>query len=147
MFRKNWAISSIKGSTDPLQVGVRYRNQGVRVLGAAWTEFSANYAHIIRAEGFSFISVGVGMRYNLGHSAGAFQFTDLDYTVVDTAQLIIHDGTARYGVAQPAVRAGSGWGSMEWLTSAPWMRRMAISPIKGHLAAHPYAIVTASVFH
>lgn len=93
------------------QVGVRYRDQGVRVLGAAWTEFSANYAHIIRAEGFSFISVGVGIRYNLGHSAGAFQFTDLDYTVVDTAQLIIHEATARYGVAQPAVRAGSGWGA------------------------------------
>ncbi len=93
------------------QVGVRFRDQGVRALGAAWTEFSANYAHIIRAEGFSSISVGAGIRYNLGHSAGALQFTDLDYTVVDTAQLIIHEATARYAVAQPAVRAGAGWGA------------------------------------
>ena len=93
------------------QHGVRYREEGVRTLGAAWTEFSVNYAHIVRAEGFSFISAGASVRYNLGHTAGTLQLTDLDYTVVDTAQLIVHDATARYGYALPAMRAGSGWGA------------------------------------
>ncbi len=93
------------------QHGLRYREEGVRTLGAAWTEFSMNYAHIVRAEGFSFISVGASVRYNLGHTAGTMQLTDLDYTVVDTAQLIVHEATARYGFALPGVRAGSGWGA------------------------------------
>jgi len=93
------------------QHGVRYRDSGVRALGAAWTEFSASYAHILRAEGFGLLSAGAGVRYNMGHAAGALQFTDLDYTVVDTAQLIIHEATAQYGFALPAVRAGAGWGA------------------------------------
>lgn len=93
------------------QHGVRYRDEGVRALGAAWTELSMNYAHIVRAEGFSFISAGASVRYSLGHTAGTLQITDLDYTVVDTAQLIVHGTTARYGYALPAMRAGSGWGA------------------------------------
>lgn len=93
------------------QHGVRYREEGVRTLGAAWTEFSMNYAHIIRAQGFSFISAGASVRYNMGHTAGTLQLTDLDYTVVDTAQLMVHEATARYGYALPGVRAGSGWGA------------------------------------
>jgi hypothetical protein len=93
------------------QQGVRYREEGVRVLGAAWTEFSMNYAHIVRAEGFSFISAGVSLRYNLGHTTGGMQLTNLNYTVVDTAQLIVHEATAQYGYALPGVRAGSGWGA------------------------------------
>lgn len=93
------------------QHGARYRDEGVRALGAAWTEISMNYAHIVRAEGFSFISAGASIRYNLGHTAGTMQITDLDYTVVDTAQLIVHEATARYGFALPALRAGSGWGA------------------------------------
>ncbi len=93
------------------QHGVRYRDEGVRALGAAWTEISMNYAHIVRAQGFSLISAGASVRYNLGHAAGALQFSDLDYTVVDTAQLIIHEATARYGFSLPALRAGTGWGA------------------------------------
>lgn len=93
------------------QHGARYRDEGVRALGAAWTEFSMNYAHILRAEGFGFISAGASVRYNLGHTAGSIQISDLDYTVVDTAQLIVHEATARYGYALPATRAGSGWGA------------------------------------
>lgn len=93
------------------QHNVRYQDEGVRALGAAWTEFSATYAHIVFAEGFSFVSAGASVRYNLGHAAGALQFTDLDYTVVDTAQLIIHQATTRYGFAPPVAKAGAGWGA------------------------------------
>ena len=93
------------------QHGVRYSDSRLRVLGAAWTEAGVNYAHIIKAEGFNLLSAGVGARYLMGHSAGAFQITSLDYTVHDTARLDIHDVTTRYGYAAPAMNAGSGWGA------------------------------------
>jgi hypothetical protein len=93
------------------QLGQRYQMQGLKVLGAAWTEVGVSYAHIIKAEGFGMLSAGTHLRYNIGHAAGAFQVTDLDLTVVDTAELIIHEASANYGFAMPAIRAGSGWGA------------------------------------
>ncbi len=93
------------------QMGVRYHDRGVRVLGAAWTEIGVSYAHILKAEGFSMWSAGATIRYNQGHAAGALQFTDLDFTVVDTARLEVHEATVRYGFAMPAASAGKGWGA------------------------------------
>ena len=93
------------------QHGVRYQDHGVRVLGAAWTEVGMNYARILRSEGFGMLSAGVNARYLLGHAAGAFQITDLDYTVYDTARIDIHEFSARYGFAAPAINAGTGWGA------------------------------------
>jgi hypothetical protein len=93
------------------QHGIRYNDTRLRALGAAWTEAGLNYAHILKAEGFSLLSAGVGLKYLMGHAAGAFQITALDYTVHDTARLDIHEITARYGFALPAMNAGTGWGA------------------------------------
>ncbi|MEZ4788921.1 MAG: DUF5723 family protein [Flavobacteriales bacterium] len=93
------------------QHGTRYHDQGIRALGAAWTEAGINYAHILRSEGFGMLSAGINARYLMGHAAGAFQITDLDYTVYDTARIDIHEISARYGFAQPAMNAGNGWGA------------------------------------
>lgn len=93
------------------QHGIRYHDEGTRVLAAAWTEFSVSYAHILRAEGFGLFSAGASVHYHLGHAGGALQFDDLDYTVMDSAQLVVHEATARYGFAMPAFNAGSGWGA------------------------------------
>ncbi|MEO8591652.1 MAG: DUF5723 family protein [Flavobacteriales bacterium] len=93
------------------QHGIRYHDEGTRVLAAAWTEFTVSYAHILRAEGFGLFSAGASVHYHLGHAGGALQFDDLDYTVVDSAQLVVHQATARYGFAMPAFNAGTGWGA------------------------------------
>ncbi len=92
------------------QHGIRYDGSGLRALGAAWTEVGLNYAHILHARGYSLFSAGVGLRYLMGHAAGAFQVTTLDYTVQDTARLDVHAISARYGYAEPAMRAGPGIG-------------------------------------
>ena len=91
--------------------GTRYQESGMRVLAAAWTEIGASYGHILKAEGFSMFSAGASVHYNLGHAGGGAQFDDLDFTLVDTARLVVHDVTARYGFALPEVKAGSGWGA------------------------------------
>ena len=93
------------------QHGIRYQEEGVRVLTAAWTEFAVNYAHILKAEGFGLFSAGINAHYNLGHAGGALQFETLDYTVIDSARLVVHEATARYGFAMPAMSAGHGWGA------------------------------------
>lgn len=93
------------------QRGERYRDAGIRAVGAAWTEFGLSYAHILHAQGFGMVSAGTNLRYALGHAAGALQLTDLDYTVVDSALLQVHEATARYGFAMPAVNAGAGLGA------------------------------------
>ncbi len=93
------------------QHGIRYHDQGTRVIAAALTEFAVSYAHILRAEGFGLFSAGASVHYHLGHAGGALQFDDLAYTVLDTAQMEVHDATARYGFAMPAFNAGSGWGA------------------------------------
>ncbi len=108
---KEMANYMFEGLNYAPQIGQRYHDRGVRMLGAAWTEFGVSYAHILKAEGFSMISAGVTLRYNIGHGAGALQFTDLDYTVFDTARLDVHNATARYGFAMPSANAGSGWGA------------------------------------
>lgn len=93
------------------QFGKRYQLGGLRVLGAAWTETSLSYAHIIQAEGFGMLSAGASLKYNIGHTAGAFQISDLDFTVLDTAQLEIHNVSASYGIAAPRFSSGSGFGA------------------------------------
>lgn len=93
------------------QHGVRYTDGAARAIGMAWTEFSAGYARILRAEGFGMLSGGVTVKYGLGHAAGAFSSEGLDYTVVDTMRMEIHSATAAYGYAMPAFRAGAGFGA------------------------------------
>lgn len=93
------------------QHGIRYQDGQSRALGAAWTEFSINYAHILKAEGFSLFSAGVSLKYNLGHAAGALQIDAMDYTVLDTNRLVVHEASARYGFALPDFRAGAGLGA------------------------------------
>lgn len=93
------------------QHGVRYQEEKVRVFTAAWTEFAINYAHILKAEGFSLLSAGANVHYNLGHAGGALQFDALDYTVVDSVSLVMHEADAAYGFAMPALNAGTGWGA------------------------------------
>lgn len=93
------------------QHGTRYNETGLRVLGAAWSEAQVSYAHIVKAEGFGMLSAGLSARYLLGHGAGAFQITALDYTVHDTARLDVHEVTTNHGFAEPAGHAGSGWGA------------------------------------
>jgi Family of unknown function (DUF5723) len=93
------------------QQGIRYQESGVRALTAAWTEFSVNYAHILKAEGFGLFSAGMNLRYHMAHAGGALQFDELDFTVLDSAQLIIHNATAAYGFSMPAMNAGRGFGA------------------------------------
>ncbi|MBL0126205.1 MAG: hypothetical protein IPP83_01860 [Flavobacteriales bacterium] len=93
------------------QQGIRYNEEGVRALTAAWTEFSVNYAHILKAEGFGMLSAGTNLRYQIAQAGGALQFDGLDYTVVDSAQLIVHAATASYGFAMPTANAGHGFGA------------------------------------
>ncbi len=101
----------VEGLNYTPQQGVRYNDAGVRALGAAWSEVGLNHARILRSEGFGMLSAGINVRYLLGHAAGGLQFTDLDYTVYDTARVDIHDATARYGYVSPALQAGTGWGA------------------------------------
>ncbi|MBK9177568.1 MAG: hypothetical protein IPM46_14795 [Flavobacteriales bacterium] len=93
------------------QHGIRYQDDRLRAVGAAWTEFGINYAHILKAEGFSMLSAGIGLKYNLGHAAGALQIDAIDYTVLDTSRLVVHEASARYGFAMPAIQAGGGLGA------------------------------------
>lgn len=120
--RARTAISAV-GVSSPLgnfifhgfgyrpQHGIRYNDDRLRAVGAAWTEFGINYAHILKAQGFSLLSAGVGLKYNLGHAAGALQIDAIDYTVLDTSRLAVHEASARYGFAMPAMRAGAGLGA------------------------------------
>ena len=93
------------------QLGQRYSIPAIHIRSAAWTEIGVNYAHILKAEGFNMLSAGMGLRYNIGHAAGAFQFNGTEFTVVDTAQLDIHEASASYGFAMPEASAGRGWGA------------------------------------
>ncbi|HRH38293.1 MAG TPA: DUF5723 family protein, partial [Flavobacteriales bacterium] len=92
------------------QRGIRYNDDHTRLLTATWTEVAVNYGRILRAEGFGILSAGVNAHYNIGHMGGALQFSTLDYTVLDSGQLDLHQVTTSYGVAMPAFNAGSGWG-------------------------------------
>ncbi|HEY0978227.1 MAG TPA: DUF5723 family protein [Flavobacteriales bacterium] len=100
----------LNGLDHAPQHGIRYDARGMRVLGAGWTETGVNYAHILHARGFSLFSAGVGVRYLMGHTAGALQITSLDHTVYDSARLDLHSITARYGYAEPSLSAGRGFG-------------------------------------
>ncbi len=92
------------------QHGVRYHDEHVRVMSAAWTEFAVNYAHILKAEGFGILSAGLNAHYDLAHAGMALGASSLAYTVLDSARLVVHEADANYGYALPALSAGRGWG-------------------------------------
>lgn len=98
------------------QHGIRYQENGIKAIGAAWTEFSVNYAHMLRVQGFGILSAGIGVKYNLAQAGAALQIGSLDYTVVDSVRLEVHSTDARYGFAMPAVNAGRGFGADIGLT-------------------------------
>lgn len=93
------------------QHGIRYEEPGIKAVAAAWSELSLSYAHILRAEGFSLISAGATLKYNLAHMGAVVQAGPLAYTVVDTALLQVHSADATYGYAMPAMNAGGGLGA------------------------------------
>lgn len=93
------------------QHDVRYGDEGVRAVGAAWTELGLNLGHVLRAQGFGILSAGINARYLQPHGGGALSFEGIDYTVLDTARVSVHAVTARYGFAMPAADAGRGFGA------------------------------------
>ncbi|MBK8226791.1 MAG: hypothetical protein IPK70_06400 [Flavobacteriales bacterium] len=93
------------------QHGVRFSDEGVRVVGAAWTEFGVNLGRVLRAEGFGVLSAGINARYLQAHAGGALSFSGIDYTVLDTARASVHAATMSYGFAMPAAKAGGGFGA------------------------------------
>lgn len=93
------------------QQGIRFSDEGVRVVGAAWTELGVNLGQVLRAQGFGILSAGINARYLQAHAGGALSFSGIDYTVLDTARASVHSATLRYGLAMPAANAGSGFGA------------------------------------
>lgn len=93
------------------QRGVRYADEGLRAVGAAWTELGLNVGQVIKAEGFGVLSAGANLRYLQAHAGAAIGISGLEYTVVDTALAIVHSATLDYGFAMPATNAGSGFGA------------------------------------
>ncbi|MEZ4740732.1 MAG: DUF5723 family protein [Flavobacteriales bacterium] len=117
------------------QFGKRYQLGGLRVLGAAWTETSLSYAHIIHAQGFGMLSAGASLKYNIGHTAGAVPDRRPRLHRMDTAQARDHNVSAGYGIAAPFGSGGSGRISA-WSTSAPWTSATATARIKARRGAH-----------
>jgi hypothetical protein len=93
------------------QHGARYQEGPMRAIGMAWSEFNLGCARILHARGFSLLSAGATVKYGVGHTAAGLRIEAMDYTVVDTARVEIHEATATYGFAMPALRAGSGFGA------------------------------------
>jgi len=93
------------------QHGMRYADEGVRMVGAAWTELGVNLGQVLSAQGFGILSAGLNARYLQAHAGGALSFAGLDYTVLDTSRVSVHAATLRYGFAMPAANAGSGFGA------------------------------------
>lgn len=122
----------LNGLNHAPQHGIRYNEAGLRVLGAAWTEVGMHYAHILHAREFSLFSAGIGLRYLIGHSAAAFQVTDMNYTVQDSARLDVHAFTARYGYAAPEVNAGRGFGG-----DLGFVYERTLDPIDGYRPHRP----------
>jgi hypothetical protein len=95
---------------------VRYSDEGMRAVGAAWTELGVNIGQVLKAEGFGVLSAGANLRYLQAHAGAAIGITDLEYTVVDTALAMVHSATLDYGFAMPAANAGNGFGADLGLT-------------------------------
>lgn len=98
------------------QHGVRYSDEGMRAVGAAWTELGVNIGQVLKAEGFGVLSAGANLRYLQAHAGAAIGISDLEYTVVDTALAMVHSATLDYGFAMPAANAGNGFGADLGLT-------------------------------
>lgn len=96
------------GFTYRPQHGIRYTDDRLRVLGAAWTEVGGSYARQLVAHDFHRFSAGLTARYLIAHAGGGIAFNGLDYTVVDTLRAEVHQATGRYGMAMPTVDAGRG---------------------------------------
>ncbi|HRD54383.1 MAG TPA: DUF5723 family protein [Flavobacteriales bacterium] len=93
------------------QHDVRYGDEGVRAVGAAWTELGLNLGQVLRAQGFGILSAGINARYLQAHAGGALSIEGIDYTVLDTARVSVHAVTARYGIVTPGANAGQGFGA------------------------------------
>ncbi len=93
------------------QHGERRRDEHLRATSAAWTELSANYAHVLHAAGFGLLKAGASIRYQIAHAGAALRFDVLDYTVVDTLRAEVHEVSGAYGMVLPQAFAGSGWGA------------------------------------
>lgn len=92
------------------QQGIRYDDGNVRISSAAWTEIGFSYARILYSRGLQLITAGATMDYLMGHHGMAIQLDELDYTVIDSVQLRIHQATGRYVIAEPGLQNGSGLG-------------------------------------
>ncbi len=92
------------------QHGIRYRDDRLRIAGAAWTEIGASYARLLIARDNTLLSAGLTGKYVLAHAGAGLVMNALDYTVVDTTSLIVHDASGEYGFAAPAMNAGQGFG-------------------------------------
>lgn len=126
------------------QLGIRYRDQGVKALSAGWAQIDLSYARILHAAGFSMWSVGATARYLQGIYGAGVQFDVLEYTVIDSMRAQVHEATGSYGYATPGLGAGQGWG----LTSVScmnghWRNAIATCPMGRPRAANPWAIATA----
>ena len=93
------------------QLGIRYRDQGVKALSAGWAQIDLSYARILHAAGFSMWSVGATARYLQGIYGAGVQFDVLEYTVIDSMRAQVHEATGSYGYATPGLGAGQGWGA------------------------------------
>lgn len=92
------------------QQGIRYEDGNVRISSAAWTEAGISYARILYSHGYQLITAGATVDYLMGHHGMAVRFDKLDYTVIDSMQLRIHQATGRYAFAEPGLQNGSGLG-------------------------------------
>ena len=105
-----FARFAFNGLTFKPQHGIRYQDDGLRLVSAAWTEFGVSFARQLVARDYHRVSAGITANYLLGHAGAGLGFSELDYTVLDTAQALIHGASGEYGLAMPAVNAGRGFG-------------------------------------
>ncbi|MBL0045581.1 MAG: hypothetical protein IPP33_14655 [Flavobacteriales bacterium] len=106
----DFARFAFNGLTYAPQHGIRYNDDGLRLVSAAWTEFGVSFARQLVARDYHRLSAGLTAKYLLGHGGAGFAFSELDYTVLDTARAVIHSASGEYGLAMPAMNAGSGFG-------------------------------------
>lgn len=92
------------------QHGIRYQDDGLRLLGAAWTEIGVSYARLLAAHDFSLLSAGITAKYLVAHAGGGLVLHTLDYAILDTLQAQVQAASGTYGLAGPAVDAGRGLG-------------------------------------
>ena len=93
------------------QHGIGYTDDGLRIVGAAWSEVGLSFSRLLVARGFDLFSAGITGKYLVPHAGGGIAFDHFSYTVLDTARADVSAASGTYGLAMPQVIGGQGFGA------------------------------------